>query len=74
MKPVYPPRAIQAKVEGDVVLTIVIAPSGDVTEATIVHRVDRDLERAAIEAVRQWKYEPRDDPVEMTVTIGFHIT
>ena len=74
VKPVYPPRAIQAKVEGDVVLTIVIAPSGDVTEATIVHRVDRDLERAAIEAVRQWKYEPRDDPVEMTVTIGFHIT
>ena len=74
VKPVYPPRAIQAKVEGDVVLTIVIAPNGDVTEATIVHRVDRDLERAAIEAVRQWKYEPRDDPVEMTVTIGFHMT
>ena len=74
VQPVYPPRAIKAEVEGDVVLTIVIAPSGDVTEATIVHRVDGDLERAAIEAVRQWKYEPRDSPVEITVTIGFHLT
>ena len=73
VEPVYPPRAKKAEVEGTVVLAIVIAPSGDVSDVGIIESVNRDLDRAAIEAVRQWKYETGDGPVSMKVTVGFNM-
>lgn len=55
------------------VLEIVIAPNGEVAEVRVVASVHRDLDHAAAEAVRQWRYEPRNDEVEVQVEIGFSL-
>jgi TonB family protein len=55
--PVYPPLAIQGKVQGDVILDAQISPTGDVQDVLMItgHPM---LRAAAVEAVKQWKYRP----------------
>src|SRR5262249_55505429 len=57
VEPVYPPEARQANIEGTVKLTAVIATDGSIQQL----RVDRGhplLVKAALDAVKQWKYDP----------------
>ena len=75
MPPVYPPIAIQAKRYGTVVLEAVIDETGTVRDVTVLRSVPL-LDRAAIDAVRQWRYSPtklNGVPVTiiMTVTVTF---
>lgn len=77
VKPVYPPVAQSARVQGIVIAEITIDENGDVADARIL-RGQPLLNDAAIEAVRQWKYTPTllngsPVPVIMTVTVTFHI-
>jgi len=75
VNPVYPQVAIQARVQGTVVLECTIGTDGK------VGRVDKLrgpalLTEAAIEAVKQWEYTPTlvggvPAPVIMTVTVNF---
>lgn len=53
------------------VLDILIAPNGDVIDVKVVQSVDDDLNDAAVEAVRQWKYEPGAAQVEIKVRVEF---
>jgi len=73
--PTYPPLARQARIQGTVLLRIVISKSGDVTELSLIsgHPL---LAPAVIEAVREWKYRPclRDGEaieVETVVLVKF---
>ena len=52
--PVYPPLARQARIQGSVILEVVINKSGDVESMQLIsgHPL---LAPAAIEAVKQWK-------------------
>lgn len=73
--PVYPRIAMQAHVQGTVELQAVIDSEGRVSNLTVVASVPL-LDRAAIEAVQQWRYEPtlqngRPVPVIMTVEVEF---
>jgi protein TonB len=54
--PVYPPLARQARIQGNVVLHVIIGPDGRVKEITLIsgHPL---LVQAAIDAVRQWRYK-----------------
>ena len=75
--PVYPPLARQARIQGTVVLSIVINKDGEVRDPRLVSGHPM-LAPAAIEAVRQWKYEPfksDDRPVEVEtiVRVGFRM-
>jgi protein TonB len=75
VNPVYPQVAIEARVQGTVVLECTIGADGK------VHRVDKLkgpalVTEAAIEAVKQWEYTPTliagvPTPVIMTVTVNF---
>jgi protein TonB len=56
-KPVYPPDAFVKKVEGTVLLEILIDDSGRVARVRIVQSMPL-LDRAAVEAVRTWIFEP----------------
>lgn len=56
-EPVYPTAAIAAKVEGVVVLEAKIDVTGRVTEARILRSIPL-LDDAALDAVRQWEFEP----------------
>jgi TonB family protein len=73
--PRYPDDALQAKVQGEVVLDIVIDANGVPTDVQVAKSVPM-LDAAAIEAVKQWRYEPTlmngaPVPIAMTVTVGF---
>ena len=77
VEPVYPILARQARVSGDVMIEAVIDTHGNVVEMRAVSGPPL-LIPAAIEALRQWKYEPtilagQPYPVRLSVTITFRL-
>ena len=75
VSPVYPHGAITMHVEGTVELTATISKSGDITAVKVLSG-DKQLTKAAADAVKQWKYKPyllNGEPVEIQtqVTIKF---
>ena len=70
--PVYPEVAKVARVEGVVLIEAVIATDGSVREARMVRSIPL-LDQAALDAVRQWRYQPvllNGVPVEVSMTIA----
>jgi protein TonB len=75
--PVYPQIAVSARVEGTVILEATIDAQGLVKNVTVLKSVPL-LDRAAIEAVQQWRYTPtrlngQAIPIIMTVTVTFSV-
>jgi periplasmic protein TonB len=75
--PVYPRLAIEARVQGVVIVEADISAEGKVTEARVLRSIPL-LDRAALEAVRQWEYTPTllngvPRPVVMVVTVNFFL-
>ena len=73
--PVYPDEARRAGVHGMVILEVVIGVDGRVTDARVLRTIPL-LEAAAVNAVKQWVYEPtlvdgQAVPVSVTVTVVF---
>jgi len=65
------------KVQGAVELVATISKGGDITNVKVVSG-DAILARAAIEAVKQWKYKPYlldSQPVEIQtqITVNFRL-
>ena len=72
IEPVYPPTARQARIEGAVIFSAVIGPDGSVTQLA-VDKGHPLLVPAALDAVRQWKYQPivsEGSPVEALTTVS----
>ena len=75
VKPVYPPLAQSAHVEGIVILETLIDARGRVTSVHVLRSIPL-LDQAAIAAVEQWTYSPTllngvAVPIVMTVTVQF---
>lgn len=75
--PVYPPVAKQSNVQGDVVVSASVDANGKVGELAILSGPDA-LRRAAVDAVRQWKYQPATSngtpvPSQVTVKVEFRL-
>jgi protein TonB len=75
--PVYPPLAASAGVEGLVILEATVGRDGRVEGVTVLRSV-KLLEKAAIDAVRQWQYEPlllngKPERFILTVTVNFSL-
>ena len=73
--PVYPADALQAGVQGVVIIEATIGPDGAVTSARVLRSVQQ-LDQAANDAVRQWRFAPTivngaAVPIIMTVTVNF---
>jgi TonB family protein len=70
--PAYPDAARKARVMGVVILEITVQPDGTVTNARVLRSIPL-LDAAALEAVRQWRYEPTGLPnaANLTVTVNF---
>jgi TonB family protein len=68
--PVYPPLARQAKVQGVVVMEATVNPDGSVANLRVVsgHPL---LIQAAIEAAKQWRFEPQANTVTTMVNVNF---
>ncbi|HUJ40023.1 MAG TPA: energy transducer TonB [Candidatus Acidoferrales bacterium] len=77
VQPIYPANAKRLGIEGDVVIQVTIGASGEVTKLN-VQSGPGELRDAALQAVKQWKYEPaqlRGQPTESTgvVTLKFRL-
>ncbi len=77
VQPVYPPEAKSKRIEGIVIIEITIDREGKVRNGRILKSVPM-LDRAAMDAVRQWEFQPTllngaPKPVIMTVTIAFSL-
>jgi protein TonB len=71
-KPVYPETARRARLQGVVILEIIVDKQGSVRSWKVLRPLSLGLTEAAIEAVKQWKYEPpmyNGRPVEVLITV-----
>jgi len=78
VNPVYPEIARQAGVEGIVILEAETDTRGNVVRVQVLRSIPL-LDQAAIDAVRQWKYEPmviegQPRGIIFTVTVAFRLT
>ena len=67
--PEYPRRARLAGIEGEVVLEVIVDRHGRVASDPTVVRAVPELERAAVAAVRQWRFRPARDPAGAAVAV-----
>lgn len=77
VRPVYPHVAFATQARGTVILDVTIGTDGKVQDAKVIHSVPQ-LDLAALEAVRQWEYEPTRVngalvALIMTVVVNFAI-
>lgn len=75
VRPIYPEIALNARVQGIVIIEAQIDRDGKVSNARVIRPVAL-LDDAAIDAVMQWEFEPtllagQPVPVIMTVTVNF---
>lgn len=78
VNPIYPEEARKAKVEGIIILEARTDEKGNIDKVRVLKSKDPYLSQAALEAVRQWKYEPfylkgKPTPVVFTVTVRFKL-
>jgi protein TonB len=78
VNPQYPPEARQARIEGVVILSVVIAKDGTVSDVKIISASSPLLLPGVVDAVKQWVYKPtllNGEPVEVitTVTVNFSL-
>jgi periplasmic protein TonB len=71
VNPEYPVNALRTRIQGSVVLHVLISKAGDVSTVELItgHPM---LAPAAIEAVKQWKYKPyllNGQPVEVDTQV-----
>lgn len=76
--PVYTAMARKARLQGVVILEVVIDRHGKVTNAHVMKGMAMGLDRAALEAVEKWKFKPamleqRPVKVYYTVTVPFNL-
>jgi protein TonB len=77
VQPKYPPAALSAHTQGEVLIEATINKEGNVIDPKVIHG-DSMLAHAALDAVRQWRYKPYyldGEPVEIQtqITINFKV-
>ena len=78
--PAYPEEARRAGLQGAVVLEVTVDAEGAVEDVTVIESIENApmLSDAAVEAIRQWKFEPTEldgstVSVLFTVTVRFRL-
>jgi len=78
VEPKYTPEAKDAKIEGSVVLKVVVTTEGKADNIEVVKGLDPGLDQNAMDAVAQWVFQPgtkEGQPVNVsaTIEINFHL-
>jgi TonB family protein len=76
--PKYSKEALRAKLEGTVVLSLVVDDHGRPQTLKIVRALGLGLDEKATEAVEKWKFKPgmkdgKPVPVMATIEVNFHL-
>lgn len=70
--PAFPAEALRAAQSGEVQVEFTVSPDGSVTAARVVRSTPpRVFDRAAVNAVKRWRFQPVDAPVTTRRTISF---
>ena len=78
--PIYPERAQAQGIQGVVLLEAVILKDGSIGAMRVLNKLaDPDLVTSAVEAVKNWRYEPtllNGQPIEVvtTITVNFRLS
>ncbi|UCH97319.1 MAG: TonB family protein, partial [Candidatus Aminicenantes bacterium] len=77
ISPKYPDIALKKKIQGEVILDATIDREGKAMEIKVVNG-PQELYHAAVEAVKQWRWEPvvidgKVKPVKFTVVVNFDL-
>jgi TonB family protein len=77
VSPTYPANAVRMRIEGQVELLATVSRKGDISAIKVLSG-DPNLTRAAVDAVKQWKYKPYlldGAPVEIQtqITVNFRL-
>jgi protein TonB len=71
-QPTYPREAARSGVTGEVTVEISIAANGSVTDVRVIRAQPRgEFDRAVLNTVRGWQFEPMDAPAKLTRTFTF---
>ena len=80
VKPQYTAEALQAKIQGTVLIECVVRPDGSVGDMQIMRSLDPvyGLDSEAVKAAKQWMFEPgtkdgKPVPVLITIELAFRI-
>jgi protein TonB len=78
IEPKYPPIAVGARIQGQVLLRAIVSKAGEIEDLELVSGHPM-LVQAAIDAVKQWRYRPyllNGNPVEVdtTITVTFQFS
>jgi TonB family protein len=79
VEPVYPPFAVSTRIQGLLIIEVTIAPNGKVMDTKVLTSPSMILKGPAVEAVKQWEYEPTvwrgvAVPIIMSVTVTFKLS
>ena len=58
VRPQYPPGTMETGVQGTVTLRCVVERDGRPDEITVAESLEPRLDEAAVEAMKQWEFEP----------------
>jgi TonB family protein len=60
VKPAYPPEAMDARIQGNILLSIVVLDSGAVGDVAVTKSLDKEygLDNEAVKAAKQWRFKP----------------
>jgi len=79
VKPKYPPEAMEAKIQGTVMLEAVVLATGEVGDIEVIESLDKvyGLDDEAVKSLSQWRFDPgtKDGkPVAVRVEIEMSFT
>ena len=78
VEPYYPPTAVDARLQGMVILEAIIDRDGTVAEVKVLRSANTLLDREAVLAVKQWRYSPlvlngQRERFVLTVMLSFNL-
>jgi TonB family protein len=76
--PGYTDRARKKRLQGTVVLEMVVTPEGNVDDVKVTHGFDPDMDQKAVDTVRQWRFDPgakdgKPVAVQVSVEVSFRL-
>lgn len=75
----YTDKARKAKLQGTVMLAVVVEPDGAVRDANVTKGLGYGLDESAVKTVKKWSFKPAVDrdgnpvPVKLVVEVNFHL-
>jgi periplasmic protein TonB len=73
VEPLYPPMAKTARLQGTVVLDAIILKDGTVSNVSVVKSANPMFDKAAMNALSQWRFSPSQQDVIMSLTVHFKL-